>query len=691
MRDFDIESDLKQEKFQNIKLVQGDRGNKIKINIYEDGQPVNLTGCSITAKYKRADGEVVNDGIIENINDNYFYAVMDSDITKASGTLKMIFTIEKDDVKVSTFLLLADVREGIGENTGSSGGDTEVTVDLKDYQKKTDNGLETKNKYIVGAINEVNSQCKDIANVSNEFYKPSVTFISDDGKIEDYTKLYPLFKSEGIKFCSSVHVNALDNTGGLTTENIIEMQNYGIEIGSHTVNHLVLNTISDEKQIYEISESKKKLSAIGINANFIAYPQGKSTEVSRKTSRDYYKCAFSTIEELNIPPLKTFNLGRIFLGAYYNGTSNPGTLDFYKNRVDECISKNAWLVFCLHPADTSEEQIGYIRDVIAYCKNKNVDIITVSEGLKKFGNRFDAGDNYEFNSNLRLESNNTYTSIGKNGEYESNMLDKGLIEYFDISNVSSTTLLDDFPNNKISITILLDSNAHDFPLSMGGVLETCKVRYNDIAYQIYKPRNTGRIFKRGWNSDGSWANWKEIGINETGIYSTLNNLNQFDANSAISAFPAGLSYTYINSAGKSTFPEKESGILITYNCKSTKGYQKQIYYLYNKNRYYIRTYKEDGTWSSWGSVLLDTDILKVSQGVSFGTISAKSTKDVEVSVTGAKLNNTVLANPRESLEDGLIWNAYISAENVVTIRIANMTDSQIVVSGRTWNIIVNTF
>ena len=162
MRDFDIDSDLKQEKFQSLKLVQGDRGNKIKINIYEDGQPVSLTGCSVTAKYKRADGEVV-DGTVENKTDNYFYAVMNSNITKVAGTLKMLFSIEKDDVKVSTFLLFADVREGIGENTGSSGGDTEVTVDLEDYQKKMDNGLETKNKYIVGAINEVNSQCKDIA------------------------------------------------------------------------------------------------------------------------------------------------------------------------------------------------------------------------------------------------------------------------------------------------------------------------------------------------------------------------------------------------------------------------------------------------------------------------------------------------------------------------------------------------
>ena len=162
MRDYDIESDLKQEKFQSLKLVQGDRGNKIKINVYEDGQPVKLTGCSISAKYKRADGEVVDDGIIENINDNYFYAVMDSNITKVAGTLKMLFSIEKDDVKVSTFLLLADVRKGIGENTGSSGGSTgggsgEVTIDLSNYYKK----IETYSK------NQIDARFKDIASMVN--------------------------------------------------------------------------------------------------------------------------------------------------------------------------------------------------------------------------------------------------------------------------------------------------------------------------------------------------------------------------------------------------------------------------------------------------------------------------------------------------------------------------------------------
>lgn len=178
MRDFDIDSDLKQEKFQNIKLVQGDRGNKIKINVYEDGQPVNLAGCSVTAKYKRADGEIINDGVIENIHDNSFDAVMDSSITKVAGTLKMLFTIEKDDVKVSTFLLLADVRESIGENTGSSGGNTgggsgEVTIDLSNYYKKS----ETYSK------NQIDSQFKDIAYLFTTEQTETLFKLKYDGKV----------------------------------------------------------------------------------------------------------------------------------------------------------------------------------------------------------------------------------------------------------------------------------------------------------------------------------------------------------------------------------------------------------------------------------------------------------------------------------------------------------------------------
>ena len=244
MRDYDIESDLKQEKFQSIKLVQGDRGNKIKINVYEDGQPVNLAGCSVTAKYKRADGEIINDGVIENIHDNSFDAVMDSSITKVAGTLKMLFTIEKDDVKVSTFLLLADVRESIGENTGSSGGNTgggsgEVTIDLSNYYKK----IETYSK------NQIDARFKDIANVLNniqtdvEVTKDIKISISDNTSIPataqeqevtvEFTKgntnAIPVFTNL-FKGKTSVQINNI--TSQLLNEDEIEYKGTGNDSGT---------------------------------------------------------------------------------------------------------------------------------------------------------------------------------------------------------------------------------------------------------------------------------------------------------------------------------------------------------------------------------------------------------------------------------------------------------------------------
>ena len=222
MRDFDIDSDLKQEKFQNIKLVQGDRGNKIKINIYEDGQPVSLTGCSISAKYKRADGEIINDGVIENIHDNSFDAVMDSSITKVAGTLKMLFTIEKDDVKVSTFLLLADVRESIGENTGSSGGNTgggsgEVTIDLSNYYKK----IETYSK------NQIDARFKDIVNEIDGINKLYINLSKFGVKPSSQVSYDETTKTYNLSDCSDKIKATLDNKENVVI--IFEKGNYLID------------------------------------------------------------------------------------------------------------------------------------------------------------------------------------------------------------------------------------------------------------------------------------------------------------------------------------------------------------------------------------------------------------------------------------------------------------------------------
>ena len=137
MRDYEISSDLKQSKFENLKFVQGDTGSKIIVNLFEDRRAVNLSNCTVLARYKRSDG--YTDNKEATITDNVITVEVDETMTATAGVLKLIFEITYETTKkASTFMLLADVAEGIGSKstTGGGTGDVVVDVDLSNYYNK---------------------------------------------------------------------------------------------------------------------------------------------------------------------------------------------------------------------------------------------------------------------------------------------------------------------------------------------------------------------------------------------------------------------------------------------------------------------------------------------------------------------------------------------------------------------------
>ena len=77
--------------------------------------------------------------------------------------------------------------------------------DLTGYQKKSDNSLETTSKEVVGAINEVNSQCKDIAN-----NQPT------DLSLDSATNLLQLVNSKGSKLGNGITLPI--SSGGGTSQ-----------------------------------------------------------------------------------------------------------------------------------------------------------------------------------------------------------------------------------------------------------------------------------------------------------------------------------------------------------------------------------------------------------------------------------------------------------------------------------------
>jgi len=63
--------------------------------------------------------------------------------------------------------------------------------------------------------------------------------------------------------------------------------------------------------------------------------------------------------------------------------------------------------------------------------------------------------------------------------------------------------------------------------------------------------------------------------------------------------------------------------------------------------------------------------------LNFGSISAQSTSELTVTVTGAEIGDSAYATPSGALTSGCIYSAYVSATNTVTVRVANITSGSL--------------
>ena len=75
--------------------------------------------------------------------------------------------------------------------------------------------------------------------------------------------------------------------------------------------------------------------------------------------------------------------------------------------------------------------------------------------------------------------------------------------------------------------------------------------------------------------------------------------------------------------------------------------------------------------------------------LNFGTVAANSVATQTVTVTGVVTDNTWMATatPISTLPAGLVWSAFVSAADVVTVRVANPTGAGIVDAARGWVIV----
>ena len=97
----------------------------------------------------------------------------------------------------------------------------------------------------------------------------------DDGYADNYSTMLPILESRKMTAVVYVITNELGHAGYVSLDEVKDMQRRGIEIGSHTADHLALTKMTPDEQLYQIQASKRFLEWSGLATIYsLSYPNG---------------------------------------------------------------------------------------------------------------------------------------------------------------------------------------------------------------------------------------------------------------------------------------------------------------------------------------------------------------------------------------------------------------------------------
>lgn len=427
------------------------------------------------------------------------------------------------------------------------------------------------------------------ADTNRYFYngEPMVSFMFDDGLIQDWDRFKPIFDSESVPGNICIITDWVEDetkTNTMTLEQIKTLKNNGWTVASHTATHPRLADISTAEAVRELERSHDYLKKHGLDYDILVYPYGSHNNLVRRHARKFYNYAIDIDYNQHLNTPSQFENIRITRGSGLSQPKSSGDLENCKSQVDQAIANNDWLIFEDHSHYAffdNQENLDKLRDLIRYIKSKGVRIVNIREGVESKANLIEV-------DNFAGDKSGYYLQRDGNIRSGNNM-----VLMSDQNSHGFNTPIDSFPENKISVSTVSGTKAstEGFPDGASGTLKTYYINNKDFAYQEYDTIY-GKQYNRIWESaNNKWSLFmpKSSAVRYVGR-------NVLNTGHAVSTYAQDkITIVQISKANMGGIPtETQSGLLITYRFGVVTQQEFR-----GGSEMYIRYAYTSGLWSEW--------------------------------------------------------------------------------------------
>lgn len=137
----------------------------------------------------------------------------------------------------------------------------------------------------------------------------------DDGYSDNYTTMLPILEAHSMTAVVYIITNQIGQKNYLTFDELRDMQRRGLEIGSHTADHLPLTTLDETTRLNQIRDSKIFLEWNGLQTIYsLSYPNGAfDGDIEKILRQSEYLTAVTGEAGLNTLNTNPYELYRVHI------------------------------------------------------------------------------------------------------------------------------------------------------------------------------------------------------------------------------------------------------------------------------------------------------------------------------------------------------------------------------------------